>query len=180
VALLTESVSARFIERFDVLDGDYCDGGKMQRGPRPKSITLTAEESEQLHRWARGRGVSHALKLRARIVLACDRDRPNRKVSKLLRVSTQTVGKWRARFAARRLQGLLDQPRSGAPRSISDSLVEAVVAKTLHEKPSDGAHWSSRRMAEAVGLSQTAVLRIWRAFDLEPRRAMGRKFNCSR
>jgi transposase len=108
--------------------------------------------------------------LRARIVLACDRDRSNRKVSKLLRVSTQTVGKWRARFAARRVQGLLDQPRSGAPRSISDSLVEAVVAKTLHEKPSDGAHWSSRRMAKAVGLSQTAVLRIWRAFDLEPRR----------
>jgi transposase len=142
----------------------------MQRNPRIKSITLTPKEKEQLHGWARGQEVSRALKLRARIVLACDQGCSNHKVAKLLRVSTQTVGKWCARFAERRLQGLLDKPRSGAPRSISDAVVEAVVAKTLHEKPSGTARWSSRQMAKAVGLSQTAVLRIWHTFDLEPHR----------
>jgi transposase len=133
-------------------------------------VNLTAEENDQLAAWARGQGVSRTLKLRARIVLACSRDRSNREVAGLLRVSTQTVGKWRARFRARGARGLLDRPRPGAPRSISDALVEAVVAKTLHERPSDGALWSSRRMARAVGISQTAVLRIWRAFDVQPPR----------
>jgi transposase len=83
-----------------------------------------------------------------------------------LGLTTQTVGKWRARFNARRLLGLLDKPRSGAPRSISDELVEAVLAKTLHEHPPDAARWSSRRLATELGISQGAVLRIWRAFDL--------------
>jgi transposase len=87
-------------------------------------------------------------------------------VARQVRVTTQTVGKWRTRFVARRLEGLTDNPRSGAPRSISDALVEAVVTKTLHEQPPDAARWSSRQLASALGISQRAVLRIWHAFDL--------------
>jgi transposase len=84
----------------------------------------------------------------------------------MLGLTPQTVGKWRRRFATQRLLGLLDQPRSGAPRSISDALVEAVLAKTLHERPPDAPRWSSRRLATALGISQRAVLRIWRTFEL--------------
>jgi transposase len=97
-------------------------------------------------------------------MLSCHAGRANRESAKRLKVSAQTVGKWRARFVAHGLQGLMDQPRSGAPRSISDALVEEVLAKTLHEKPPDAARWSSRRLAAALGVSQHTVLRIWHAF----------------
>jgi len=107
-----------------------------------------------------------SLALRASIVLRCRRGGSNREVAQALGLTTQTVGKWRARFLARRLRGLVDEPRSGAPRSISDELVEAVLAKTLHEQPPDASRWSSRRLAHELGISQRAVLRIWRTFDL--------------
>ena len=127
---------------------------------------LTQEEHAELRRWARSRTAAHGLRLRARIVLACGAQRSNRAIATRLQVSTQTVGKWRARFIARRLAGLVDEPRSGAPRSISDALVEAVLAKTLHEQPPDAGRWSSRRLASELGISQGAVLRIWRAFEV--------------
>ncbi len=98
--------------------------------------------------------------------MSCSRGRPNREVARRLGVTPQTVGKWRSRFLERRAAGLHDQPRSGAPRSISDALVEAVVAKTLHERPPNAARWSSRRLARTLGISQRAVLRIWRTFEL--------------
>ena len=104
--------------------------------------------------------------MRARIVLSCQAACSNRDSAKRLKITAQTVGKWRARFLARGMPGLADQPRSGAPRSISDALVEAVLAKTLHEKPPDASRWSSRRLATTVGVSQRTVLRIWRAFEL--------------
>jgi transposase len=104
--------------------------------------------------------------LRAQIVLRCRAARSNREVARQLGVTAQTVGKWRGRFLAERLRGLLDQPRSGAPRSISDELVATVLAKTLHEQPPDAQRWSSRRLANALGISQRAVLRIWHTFDL--------------
>ena len=128
-------------------------------------IALTAEERAQLARCARRRS-ARALALRARIVLRCAAGRSNREVAALLKVTTQTVGKWRARFVAQRMRGLMDEPRTGAPRSISDELVEAVLAKTLHEQPPDAGRWSSRRLASELGISQRAVLRIWRAFDV--------------
>jgi transposase len=99
-------------------------------------------------------------------VLSCQAGRSNRESAKRLKVTTQTVSKWRARFVAHGLQGLMDQPRSGAPRSISDALVEAVLAKTLHEEPPDAARWNSRRVAAALGVSQRTVPRIWRAFEI--------------
>ncbi|HEX9772401.1 MAG TPA: IS630 family transposase, partial [Steroidobacteraceae bacterium] len=98
-------------------------------------------------------------------------DSSNREIAQQLRVTAQTVGKWRTRFLLRRLDGLLDEPRPGAPRTISDTVVEKVIAKTLHDKPRNATHWSSRAMAKASGLSQTAVVRIWRAFGLQPHRA---------
>jgi transposase len=138
----------------------------MQSRSRLRPIVLTEEEQSQLESWTRQHRSARSLALRARIVLHCRGSRPNCEVAQLLNVTTQTVGKWRRRFALRRLQGLLDRPRSGAPRSISDELVEAVLAKTLHEPPPDAERWSSRRLATALGISQRAVLRIWHAFDL--------------
>jgi len=129
-------------------------------------IALSAEEQRQLEEWSRQRRGGRAQALRARIVLSCRDGRSNREVARRIGVTTQTVGKWRGRFLAHRLSGLLDQPRSGAPRSISDAIVETVLAKTLHEQPPDAARWSSRRLATAVGISQRAVLRIWHTFDL--------------
>ncbi|HZC78153.1 MAG TPA: helix-turn-helix domain-containing protein [Ktedonobacterales bacterium] len=137
----------------------------MSRHSRLAPLALSDAERAQLAQWTRNRK-ARALALRARIVLRCDAGRSNREVAAQLRVTTQTVGKWRARFTTQRMQGLLDEPRAGAPRSISDALVEAVLAKTLHEHPPDAERWSSRRLASALGISQRAVLRIWRAFDL--------------
>jgi transposase len=138
----------------------------MQHHSKLTPIVLTQEEHAQLTRWARCRGGARGRKLRARILLACRAGGSNRAIATRLHVTTQTVGKWRSRFIARRLAGLVDEPRSGAPRSISDALVEAVLAKTLHEQPPDAGRWSSRRLANELGISQRAVLRIWRAFEV--------------
>jgi transposase len=139
----------------------------MHRRSRLQPIRLGAEEYQQLLGWSRSpRRVGRALALRARIILQCRHGRSNRQVAHRLGVPEQTVCKWRQRFVAARVHGLLDHPRSGAPRSISDSLVETVLAKTLHEPPPDAERWSSRRLATEVGISQQAVLRIWRAFEL--------------
>ena len=143
----------------------------MRRGPRLEPIVLTSEENNRLLEWTRRHRTSQALALRARIVLACQQDRSNREIAQLLHSTAQTVGKWRGRFVRKRLDGLLDEPRPGAPRTISDAMVEKMIAKTLHEKPRDATHWSSRSMAKASGLSQSAVVRIWGAFGLQPHRA---------
>jgi transposase len=139
----------------------------MRRRSRLQPITLSTEEQSQLRNWSRSRRrLGPALPLRARIVLQCHLGRSNREVARHVGVTVQTVCKWRQRFVADRVPGLLDQPRSGAPRSISDALVEAVLAKTLHEHPPDAERWSSRRLASELGISQRAILRIWHAFDV--------------
>ena len=139
---------------------------KMQPRAKVKPLNLTCDEREQLEQWVRGCQRWRPLATRARIVLSCQAGFSNCECAKRLKVTAQTVGKWRARFVVHGLQGLADQPRSGAPRSISDALVVAVLAKTLHEKPPDAARWSSRRLAATLGVSQRTVLRIWRAFEL--------------
>jgi transposase len=143
----------------------------MRRGPQVESISLTSEESARLLEWTRRHKTSQALALRARIVLACQREHTDGEVARELRITRGTVGKWRRRFQSARLEGLLDEPRPGAPRTISDAVVEQLIAKTLHEKPRTATHWSSRAMARSSGLSQSAVVRIWRAFGLQPHRA---------
>jgi transposase len=138
---------------------------------RPRTeIVLTDTERDTLRQWVRGRGTPQALAVRARIVLACERQLENTAVAQALGVSRQMVGRWRARFVADRLDGLGDAPRLGRPRLIGDSDVERVIAKTLNEVPADATHWSTRSMAAAAGMSQTAVSRIWRAFGLAPHR----------
>ncbi|MEU3660970.1 IS630 family transposase [Streptomyces sp. NPDC032940] len=138
-------------------------------GPKPLSLELSERERRVLRGWLRKRTAGQALVLRARIVLACAEGRPNAQVAQELGISRETVRKWRSRFAADRLEGLVDAPRSGAPRKITDEQVESLVAKTLDQAPPSGdSHWSTRSMAQAAGMSQSAVSRIWRAFGLKP------------
>ena len=142
-----------------------------ERG-RPKAeLVLTGLEREELERYARRPKTAQALALRARIVLASAAGAPNTEVAARLGVTVQTVGKWRARFVERRVAGLRDEPRPGQPRKITDAQVEDVIVRTLETAPPDGGtHWSTRRMAAATGLNQTAVSKIWRAFGLQPHR----------
>ncbi len=138
---------------------------------RPKAqLVLSQSDHEQLIALTMRRKTAQALALRARIVLACAEGVDNKMVATRQRVTPQTVSKWRARFVEHRLDGLLDAPRPGAPRSIEDAHVDAVIAKTLESVPAGATHWSTRRMAREAGLSQTAVSRIWRAFGLQPHR----------
>ncbi len=133
-------------------------------------LVLTGEERETLERWARRPTTAQALAQRARIVLAAATGTPNDAIARRLHVTRQTVGRWRARFVAKRLDGLLDEPRPGAPRTITDADVERIITRTLETRPADATHWSTRSLATAVGLSQSAISRIWRAFALQPHR----------
>jgi transposase len=146
-------------------------------GRPTKPLDLTAEEREKLAMLARRPKSAQAMAMRARIVLGCDEGLSNGAVAKKLHITGATVCKWRERFRLNRLEGLLDEPRPGAPRSISDKQVEAVITKTLESMPAASTHWSTRLMAEKVGLSQTAVVRIWHAFGLQPHRVENFKFS---
>lgn len=139
---------------------------------RPKAeLVVTDEEREELISLTRRHRTAQAIALRARIVLSCAAGLDNKGVAAFLSVSQPTVGKWRARFIAERLDGLYDEPRPGAPRQISDAKVEQVVAATLESTPRNATHWSSRSMAKKMGIGRTAVQEIWRAFRLQPHRA---------
>ena len=142
----------------------------MPRGRAKPLLVLTGEERETLERWARRPTTAQALAQRARIVLRCATGQPNQVVARDVGVTRLTVGRWRQRFVTKRLDGLLDEPRPGAPRKITDGEVERVVRLTLETAPRDATHWSTRAMAKRCGLSQTAVSRIWRAFVLQPHR----------
>jgi transposase len=144
----------------------------MARTGRPKAqLVLSDDERVTLERWARRPKTAQALAMRSRIVLGCAAGKDNKTVAAELRVSDATVGRWRRRFVERRLDGLVDEPRPGQPRKITDERVEEVIVKTLEQAPPDGGtHWSTRQMAAATGLNQTAISRIWRAFGLQPHR----------
>jgi transposase len=133
-------------------------------------LTISDEEREVMERWARRPTTAQALAQRARVILECAANRTNTQVARRLRLTKQTVGKWRTRFLAKRLDGLLDEPRPGAPRTVSDTQVDQVVTLTLEGKPRDATQWSTRAMAARSGLSQSTVWRIWRAFGLQPHR----------
>jgi transposase len=131
-------------------------------------VELSGEERETLERWARRPKSSQALALRCRIVLAAADGRHNNEIAAALGCHAATVSKWRRRFVERRLDGLADDPRPGPPRRITDAVIEDVLVRTLETAPADATHWSTRSMAEAAGVSQTAVSQIWRAFGLKP------------
>ncbi len=148
----------------------------MPRTGRPKVLLkLTSQEREQLVRWARRRKSSQALALRSRIVLACAEGLSNKEVAEGVGVSQPTVGKWRSRFVALRLDGLGDDPRPGRPPSITAEEVEDVVVATLESTPRNATHWSRSSMAARSGLSKSTIGRIWRAFELKPHRTEGFK-----
>src|SRR5437870_2709848 len=131
-------------------------------------LTVTAEDRATLERWTTRRKTAHGLAVRAEIVLRCSSGCSNSQVARELRLTNATVGKWRSRFAAEGVAGLLDEPRSGAPRRITDEHVEAVIVKTLESTPRDATHWSVRSMAAATGMTRQSVHRIWKAFGLQP------------
>src|SRR3954470_16278388 len=150
----------------------------MARTGRPKTeLTLADDEREQLGRWSRRAKSAQALALRSRIVLACADGEANTVVAARLGCSAATVGKWRARFLERRLDGLVDEPRPGRPPTISTEQVEDVVVSTLESTPANATHWSRAKMAERSGLSRSTIGRIWRAFELKPHREDGFKLS---
>jgi len=142
----------------------------MGRGRPKEALVLSEAEREQLDVWSRRRKTAQALALRSRIVLACSSGAENQAVAAELKIARQTVCKWRGRFLKMRLDGLLDAPRSGTPRTIDDARVDAVIAKTLEAQPMKATHWSTRTMACEAKLSQSSIGRIWRAFGLQPHR----------
>ena len=142
----------------------------MRLGRPVPPIVLTTDERQTLEQWARRRTTAQAIALRARLVLRCATGETATAIARELRITKQTVGKWRARFVARRLDGLLDEPRPGVTRTITDAQVEQVLTTTLESTPRDATHWSTRSLATHCGMSQSAIARIWRAFALQPHR----------
>src|SRR2546425_4059269 len=133
-------------------------------------IVLSGEERELVERWARRPKSAQALAFRCRVVLAAAEGSSSKEIAAELGCNPSTVGKWRGRFAQRGIDGLHDEPRPGKPRSIADEDIERVIVKTLEEQPVGATHWSTRSMARATGMSQSAISRIWRAFGLKPHR----------
>jgi transposase len=141
----------------------------MARRGRPiVAIKLSGNERKTLQRWAQRHSSAQALALRCRIVLACADGGTNQDIASELRIHPVTVSKWRKRFAADRLDGLVDAPRPGAVRTVGDDTVEAVVVDTLETAPADATHWSTRGLAAKHGISHQTVAEIWRAFGLKP------------
>jgi len=143
----------------------------MRTGRPLAPISVTDDQRSTLENWARRPQTAQALALRARIVLACAEGKPNGVVARQVRVRQQTVGKWRSRFVSQGLEGLLDEPRPGTPRKVSDADVEKVLTTTLESLPRDATHWSTRSLAQQAGLSRSTISRIWRAFGLQPHRS---------
>lgn len=139
-----------------------------QRGRPLQELKISPDEEEMLRAWTRRHKISQALALRARIVLRCAEGASNLQVAEEFGCSRGTVSKWRRRYLASGLDGLLDKPRPGAPRSVSDATVEDVIVRTLETKPKAATHWSIRLLARETGLGASTVHRIWRAFGLKP------------
>src|SRR6202163_2150887 len=142
----------------------------MRTGRPKKPLKITVEERERLDSLAHRARSQALLARRARVILACAEGLDNQRVARKLRCSVGMVGKWRARFLKGRLEALYDEPRPGAPRTVSDAQVEQVVIQTLESTPRGETHWSTRGLAKATGLSRMTISRIWHAFGLQPHR----------
>ena len=144
---------------------------KTRRGRKPKTITLSAEQKLELERLSRRARTNRGVAFRAQILLLSAQGHPAAEISKRLRTTLQTVYKWTKRFRLGGVDSLYDEAKPGAPRKISDEKIESIVVKTLEQRPKEATHWSTRMMARKVGLSQSAISRIWRTFGLKPHRA---------
>jgi len=152
--------------------------GDAPRSGAPKAeLVVTDRQKTELERLTRRARTNRAVAFRAKIVLACAEGRTNREVAEQLRSTPATVGRWRKRFVANGVDALLDEPRPGAPRQVSDEDVEAIVVETLEAKPKGRTHWSTRKMAQHAGVSHTTVGRIWRTFGLQPHIVRGFKLS---
>ena len=143
----------------------------MRRGRRLPELELSEEQRTTLQGWTRRRKTAQALSTRARIVLRASEGLTATAIARETHACIQTVSKWWRRFDERGLDGLLDEPRPGQPRKLSDAQIEQVIVRTLESKPPASTHWSTRTMAKATGINQTAISRIWRAFSLAPHRS---------
>ncbi len=139
--------------------------------PQAIEIDLTESERRELVRFSRKRTGAQGLAFRARVVLKASEGTSNLRIAEQLETTRMTVAKWRGRFAADRLDGLLDEPRPGRPREVGDDRVEEIVERTLHSRPKGATHWSVRTLAKELGLSPSVVHRVWRAFGLQPHRS---------
>ena len=138
------------------------------RTGRPKApLSISSDEHERLQSLSHRSRTAPALARRARVVLACASGLDNKVVARRLRLSPATVGKWRNRFLNARLDGLYDEPRPGAPRTITDTQVEEVIVRTLETRPRGATHWSTRSLAQATGMDHVTISRIWHAFGLQ-------------
>src|SRR5262245_12803138 len=138
---------------------------------KASEIVLTDEEHAALERHVRRRKTASALALRSRIILLASEGLHNGEIAEALSITRATAGKWRARFAVERIDGLLDEPRVGRSRDIDDDRIESIIVATLESAPDGASHWSTRAMAKRFGLSQSTISRVWRAFGLQPHRS---------
>jgi len=140
---------------------------------RGKAVEIVLDETErrELTALTRRHGAPQALAERARIVLAAASGLMNKDIAEKLGVCAHTAGTWRNRFARKRMDGLYDEPRPGAPREIGDDEIAFVIRKTLATSPRGATHWSLRTMAKEIGHAPSTVHRIWRAFGLQPHRS---------
>ena len=139
---------------------------------RPKlPLVLSSDERAYLERQVRRRRVARSLSERCRVILRCSEGAQSKLIAAELGVHEHTVGKWRRRFLKDRVEGLLDEPRPGRPRSINDDQIAAVIERTLRSTPTDATHWSIRSMGAQTGFSHTTIRRIWTAFGLQPHRS---------
>jgi len=132
-------------------------------------IILSPEEKSVLETWSRGRSLPSRLVQRAHIVLKSAAGMFNHHIARELQISRPTVQLWRQRFLALRLPGLeKDAPRPGRIPKISQRKINAVIEATLHTKPPNATHWSTRTMAKAQKLSEATIRRIWKRHNLKP------------
>ena len=149
-----------------------------ERGRSPRlTVRLVGDERDELERLTRRARTNRHLALRAKLVLASADGASDRAVAEAHHVNPKTVATWRKRFCERRFEGLYDEPRPGAPRTIDDAQVEKIVVETLETTPRAATHWSTRKMAEKAGIGRSSVSRIWRAHGLKPHVVRGFKLS---
>jgi transposase len=143
----------------------------MRTGRPKKPLAVLPVDQEKLQLLARRPKTAQRVALRSKIVLQAAQGHSNQEIAQRLGITGVTVGKWRERYRLQGMEGLADEPRPGTPRKITDAQVEAAVTRTLESVPQAATHWSTRSLAQQVGLSQSAIVRIWHSFGLQPHRS---------